>query len=704
MMLPRITLVLAAFGFSTALLSAAEKPYQAMDYGRFFSASFNNAQGKPTFDKKGSAANKGIVVKLGAEGKAAMLFDTELLRMAGGWTGGFFKTKGVVFDGDHGPNPQPPDGAQMVFETNPTGPGWSKGDDFNDPRKLPTGPGAAKIPFGPLPRDWGRYKGLYLNGDNVVLAYTVGAAQVLELPGLEEAAGQTFLTRTIEFVGKGEGASLLLAEGAEGATAELQGTTGAVLKDPKTADSRLFISAIGLPAGAEWKVDGSRITLKFAALASGQVCKIVYWKGPEADLSKAIEAVTSKSDDLVKINVPSALTKGGPAHWTQEVTVAGSLGKETPDLPYAVDNVALPMDNPYKSWIRVGALDFFSDGRLAFTTWSGDVWIGKGIDEKAGEVITWHRYATGLFHALGLKIVDDQIYVLGRDQITHLHDLNGDGEADLYECFNNDVQVTPGFHEFAFDLQTDPQGNFYFSKAGPVNPGGRGWGPLSEHNGCLFKISKDGQKFEVFATGLRAPNGLGVSPKGEVTVGDNQGTWVPVDYIHFVKQGEFIEVPDLSQRDPPPEKFSEHMCWIPYDVDNSCGSHIWVTSDKWGPLKGEMLYLSLRQGFASFRDQGKGGRHAPGWRREVAPQVCHRRDARALQSPGWPALSRRPQRLADRWREGRRHPARALHRPDLHGAKQPPRDRSGHSHRFHGAARDRERQRSGKLLDPAVQL
>ncbi len=125
-----------------------------------------------------------------------------------------------------------------------------------------------------------------------------------------------------------------------------------------------------------------------------------------------------------------------------------------------------------------------------------------------------------------------------------------------------------------------------------MNPGGRGWGPLSDHNGCVFKVSKDGQKFEVFATGIRAPNGMGVGPNGEVTTGDNQGTWVPVDYIHYVKQGEFIEVPDLSHLDPPPTSHPAHLCWIPYDWDNSCGAHVWEMSDKWGPLKGQLLYLS----------------------------------------------------------------------------------------------------------------
>ena len=576
----------AAALLAVSIAQAQEKPkkWEMMDYGRFFSATFNNTLGKPTFVKQGCAANKAIVIKLGTDGNAAMLFDTDLLRMAGGWTGGFFKAKGVAFDGGHGPNPQPPEKAEMYFETNPTGPGWSKGADLNDPRTLPTGPGAATIPFGPLPHDWAKYKGLYLHGDQVVLAYTVGATPVLELPGLETAGDQTFLTRSLNVLGKGEGSTLVLADLPEGSEPALE--NGAVVVHK--GDAAMVIGAAGLPAGAKLEVmQASRVVLTIPAFTAGDAFKIAFWKGAAADAAGA-EASVSK---LAKTESLTALTKGGPAHWTQDVTVKGELANETEQGPYVVDHIGLPVENPYKSWIRVGALDFFSDGRLAFTTWSGDVWIGKGIDARL-ENITWHRYATGLFQPLGLKIVDDQVYVLGRDQITRLHDLNNDGEADFYECFNNDVQVTPGFHEFTFELQTDPQGNFYFAKGGPVNPGGRGWGPLSAHNGCLFKVSKDGEKFEVYATGLRAPNGIGVSPTGEVTTGDNQGTWVPVDYIHYVKQGDFIEVPDLAHRDPVPDQLPTHLCWIPYDTDNSNGSQLWVTSDKWGPLKGRMLYLS----------------------------------------------------------------------------------------------------------------
>ena len=113
---PRLTALLLAA--STLTVSAASW-WEEMDYGRFLSASFiDNVPFKGTdhngkekqFDGRTPldgatriAANKGIAVKLGAEGQAGFLFDTELLRATGAWTGGWLKLKGVVFDGAHGP-------------------------------------------------------------------------------------------------------------------------------------------------------------------------------------------------------------------------------------------------------------------------------------------------------------------------------------------------------------------------------------------------------------------------------------------------------------------------------------------------------------------------------------------------------------------------------------------------------------------------
>ncbi len=95
---PRPTPLLAAaiLGLTTLSASAADK-WPQMDYGRFLSATYQNTNGKSTLEgaKAGSAANKGVAVKLGPGGEAAQLFDTDLVRMAGGWTGGWVERRGV---------------------------------------------------------------------------------------------------------------------------------------------------------------------------------------------------------------------------------------------------------------------------------------------------------------------------------------------------------------------------------------------------------------------------------------------------------------------------------------------------------------------------------------------------------------------------------------------------------------------------------
>ena len=147
-----------------------------------------------------------------------------------------------------------------------------------------------------------------------------------------------------------------------------------------------------------------------------------------------------------------------------------------------------------------------------------------------------------------MAVRDGQIFVHGKDQITRLIDFNNDGEADLYDNFCNLVNTTPSFHDFAFDLQVDGEGNFWFGKAGPVRGGGRGFeDSLNEHHGTVIKVDETGRDLEVFSTGLHAPNGIGISPDGQVvTAGDNEGTWVPHCKLHWMSQGSFQGVVPLA--------------------------------------------------------------------------------------------------------------------------------------------------------------
>lgn len=503
---------------------------------------------------------------------AGMIFDTELLRWSAGWTGGYLQLKGVVFDGGHGSNPGI--GGDQIFGTRPA-PGWSHGGAWTDPRA---------IPHGPLPREWAKFRGHFRHLDGTVVSYTVGDCPVLEMGGSETLGAKPALTRTLN-LGKWQAPlSLVVADVDGGKIGANRDATGVSL----VKDGKATVAVVsGAPKGSKLEATAEgRILLHLPASGAGAKFHIAVANVPEAAIEETFAALAKNKE----VRDLALLTKGGPAMWAETVTTQGEVSKDTTSA-YVVDRLTLPFNNPYGSWIRSGAFDHFSDGRIAVSTWSGDVWIVSGIDAELKQ-LTWKRYASGLFHALGLKIVDDVVYVHGRDQLTRLHDLNADGEADFYECFNNDVMITPNFHEFAFDLHTDAEGNFYFIKGGPVRPGGSGWDKIVPHHGCVFRVSKDGAKLEVVARGFRAPNGMGIGPHGEITSGDNEGTWTPAVPLNWIRPGGFYGVPDFSALDPKPVVRDNPLCWMPKDVDNSNGGQVWIPEGQFGPLSGALLHMS----------------------------------------------------------------------------------------------------------------
>ena len=180
--------------------------------------------------------------------------------------------------------------------------------------------------------------------------------------------------------------------------------------------------------------------------------------------------------------------------------------------------------------MRTSGFDYFEGGRsAAVCTWNGDVWIVDGLDQSEG-VLQWQRVASGLFQPLGLRIVDGNIYVGCRDMIALLRDHDGDREADYVEVFNNDHQVTEHFHEFAMGLQTDEEGNFYYAKSAR-----HALPAVVPHHGTLLRVSKDGRKTDILATGFRAANGVCLNPDGSFIVTDQEGHWNPKNRINWVK-------------------------------------------------------------------------------------------------------------------------------------------------------------------------
>jgi hypothetical protein len=285
------------------------------------------------------------------------------------------------------------------------------------------------------------------------------------------------------------------------------------------------------------------------------------------------------------------LTRGGPRRWADTLTTKGRLGKE--GGPFAVDVLPLPAANPWHCQLRLTGLDFLPGGkRAAVCTWDGDVWVVEGLGRPAAG-LAWRRVASGLFQPLGLKVVGGKVYVGCRDQIVILHDLNGDGETDFYECFNNDHQVTESFHEFAMGLQTDAAGNFYYAKAAR-----HGKPAVVPHHGTLLRVSRDGSRTDVLATGFRAPNGVCVNGDGTFFLTDQEGHWTPKNRINWVRPGRYygnfwgyhgVTDPSDGAMEPP-------VCWITNWFDRSPAELVRVESKSWGGLNGALLNFSYGHG------------------------------------------------------------------------------------------------------------
>lgn len=281
-----------------------------------------------------------------------------------------------------------------------------------------------------------------------------------------------------------------------------------------------------------------------------------------------------------------AVIQAAPAKQMQTYLVHG---KRTEDKgPYVIDPIPLPDENEQKMWLRPTGLDFLPDGRLAICTLGGDVWIAKGLDDSLSHV-EWSLFAQGLREPMGLRIVSGEIYVGCRDQIIRLHDTDHDGTADFYECINNGRTLVPNFHAFAYDLQTDRAGNFYFGT------GGNQLGPDEPWHAKLFRVSPNGDKLEAIASGLRAPNGLTIGPDDSIYVAENQGQWIPSSKISRIKTGGFygfVADPKFTKA-VAPASFEAPMCYLPMNWDNSSGGGAFCESNRWGPLKGRMVHTSF---------------------------------------------------------------------------------------------------------------
>ena len=548
------------------------QPWEDMNYGNFFINTYELVDEKTGIERyhsprpvpyadedylKNNFAYKGIAVRLDkgeggiSKGKAWMIFDHDLMRVAGGWTGkGFIDWNGILLNDKHETYPRTI--GKLHFET-PVGPGWAnpKTGSFEDPR-FRARDGRA---FGPLPKQWANYKGLYTYEDEVIISYSVGKADILEKLGMERHGQVVVFTRSMNI-----------------------SPSTSVLK-MRVAPETVGVEMLG--EGASLSTEAGYVILNVQRSKAAKV-KLFIADTSERDFAK-LSTVKAVPEDLHKYT----LGNGSPRYpevLKSAITTGSDKGA------FAVDQLTPPFENPWSCRMKLSGIDFMSDANAAVAcTTDGDVWLISGLTNNSSE-LSWQRIGSGLFQPLGIKVLNDKIYVICRDQLVLLRDLNGDNETDFYESFNHDHQVTDHFHEFAMGLQADREGNLYYAKSGR-----HAREALVPQHGTLLKVSNDGSKTDIIAKGFRAANGVCINPDGSFLVTDQQGFWNPMNRINWVDgKGKFYG--NMWGYNPPKDStrvaMEPPMVWLDMEFDRSPSELLWVDSKKWAPLNGSLLSFS----------------------------------------------------------------------------------------------------------------
>ncbi len=244
---------------------------------------------------------------------------------------------------------------------------------------------------------------------------------------------------------------------------------------------------------------------------------------------------------------------------------------------------------------RVGGMDFKQDGTLVLTTWDADgsVYSIKNYLSENSNEIEVKRIAAGLAEPLGIKVVDDEIYVLQKQELTQLIDHNGDEIIDEYKTISYDWNVSSNFHEFAFGLAFK-DGHFYATLATAILPGGASADPQITDRGKVMKISRLNGSVEFIASGLRTPNGIGLNNKEEIFVSDNQGDWLPASKIVHIKRGEFYGSRSVDFEGTKNLNEKLPIVWVPQDeIGNSPSEPTYLNI---GPYKNQLIYGEVTHG------------------------------------------------------------------------------------------------------------
>lgn len=265
----------------------------------------------------------------------------------------------------------------------------------------------------------------------------------------------------------------------------------------------------------------------------------------------------------------------------------GSINKDA-SPGYEMESIPLPF-----AGCRPSDIVFAADGTMYLLAMTeGQVWRCRTPADGYPQRVRWQRYASGLYHPVGLAIVGDRLFVAQKPEITELIDHDADGIVDHFQTLATGWGLSTGWHEYCFGLAVDEQKHLWFAlntgyfwtNPGYVNPG--------RWRGSVMRVSTETGLLEEMAKGCRVPNGVATGPAGDLFFTDNQGDWIQACKLAHVVKGRFYGHPEYKEDALPKEQYpnGRSAIWFPYQRMRSISGPIYDgTQGKFGPFANQVF-------------------------------------------------------------------------------------------------------------------
>ncbi|MFK7741022.1 MAG: DUF6797 domain-containing protein [Planctomycetota bacterium] len=416
-------------------------------------------------------------------------------------------------------------------------PGASVGaTPIDDPRVARLSDG--RTPVGPLPTTAGRYEALQVAGSATTIEYRVGAVQLRESIFAQAA---NCIVRTIDVAANTETVCLVLTSG----TGNVDGTH-VEIRDGGLAHIHATGDALDL-----FSEEGRGTWLRLAPGAARAI-RVTYSASATTPPATAAPPHPGGARHPVGASFPPARAK----------RVRTRLAGERQG-PLSVRDLPLPARSNDERRVRPTDVAFQRDGTAFVTTLDGDIWRIDAIESSRP---SWRRVAAGLFESTNIEIDDaDRIFVLGRDQVTELIDIDQDGTIDRYRNATDGFWQTLNTRDYAMSMAIEPDGAFLIAKGGIDNSSGS-YPEHTSHRGAVIRVRQNGEA-QVLADGLRLPY-VGRRSDGMLFASDQQGNWVPSTPI--VRIDDRVQSYGFAPtRHRGGSEIAAPLLWFPYQSNRS---------------------------------------------------------------------------------------------------------------------------------------